>query len=274
MSGSDALVRLGLTSDRARRATAVLAAEKRSLEAAVKRTLPYLSRRKIKVSAGEPAPVIYSDALADLLAPMHVTAVDVGGARGALVVDGKAVAHGLDGVLGGTGELPELDPSGLSPAQVALAVRLARGLLEAFASVLGRLGMKLSESTEDLTGAPGGLLVACAVTIGEDETRGTILLLVPAGAVPEGALGSSKPLLPQARTAAAMAQVDVEVVAELGRVRLPLRRLAGLKVGDVVRLPLPLDTAATVRVSTSVLFRGRPTTSGPQIAVAIDARGE
>ncbi len=274
MSGSDALVRLGLSSDRARRATAVLAAERRSLESAVKRTLPYLSRRKIKVSALEPSPVIYGDALGELLAPMHVMAVDVGGARGALVVDGKAVAHGLDGVLGGSGELPELDPSGLSPAQSALAVRLARGLLEAFASVLGKLGMRLTESAEDAGGAPGGLLVACAVTIGEDETRGTILLLVPAGAVPEGALGVPKVLLAQTRTAAAMAQVDVEVVAELGRVRLPLRRLAGLRVGDVVRLPLPLDTAATVRVSTSVIFRGKPTTSGPQIAILIDARGE
>lgn len=274
MSGSDALVRLGLGSDRARRARDVLGAEKRTLEGAVKRTLPYLVRKKIRVEATPPRAVVFGDALSELVAPLHVTPVDIGGARGALVLDGRAIAHGLDGVLGGSGELPELDPSGLSPAQLALSVRLARGLLDGFAPVFAKLGIRLVPVEGDASGAAGGLLVACAVTIGEDDKLGSIVLLVPAGAVPDGQPGVAKPKELEPRTAAALAHVDVDVVAELGRVRLPLRRLANLKVGDVVRLPLPLDTVASVRVSDAVLFRGRPTTSGPQIAIAIEGRGE
>ncbi len=271
---SQALVRLSLESDRARRATAALAAEKRNLEGAVKRTLPFLVRRKIKVEAAAPRAVIFHDALAELVQPIHVTPIDINGTRGALVLDGKAVAHGLDGVLGGSGDLPELDPSGLSPAQLALAVRIARGLFDGFSGMFAKMGMRLSLLEGDAAGTPGGLLVACPVTIGEDDKVGTILLLVPAGAIPEGQPGVPKIRELQAKTAAALSNVDVDVVAELGRVRLPLQRLAGLKVGDVIRLPLPLDTMATVRVSSSVLFRGRPTTSGPQIAIAIEGRGE
>lgn len=273
-SRSDALVRLGLESDRARRAMAVLAAERRGLEGAVKRTLPYLVRKKIKVEALEPRAVIFHDALGALLAPLHVTPIDIAGTRGALVLDGKAIAHGLDGVLGGSGDLPELDPSGLSPAQLALSVRLARQLLDGFVPMFAKMGMRVGPVEGDAAGTPGGLLVACAITIGEDDKLGTICILVPAGAIPEGQPGVPKVRELQPKTAAALSNVDVDVVAELGRVRLPLHRLAGLKVGDVVKLSLPLDTVATVRVSNSVLFRGRPTTSGPQIAIAIEGRGE
>lgn len=270
---SDALVRLSLESDRARRAKAVLAAERRSLEGAVKRTLPYLVRKKIKVEATAPQAVLWSDALAALVQPMHITSIDINGTRGALVLDGRAVAHGLDGVLGGSGDLPELDPSGLSPAQLALALRLARGLYDGFASMFAKVGMRFSPVPDDASGMPGGLLVACAVTIGEEEKTGTIMVLVPAAAIPDGQPGVPKVRELQPKTAAALSNVDVDVVAELGRVRLPLSRLAGLKVGDVVRLPLPLDSVATVRVSGQALFRGRPTTSGPQIAIAIEGRG-
>lgn len=76
---SDALVRLSLESDRARRAKAVLAAERRSLEGAVKRTLPYLVRKKIKVEATAPQAVLWSDALAALVQPMHITSIDING---------------------------------------------------------------------------------------------------------------------------------------------------------------------------------------------------
>lgn len=273
-SQKDALVRLGLESDRARRAKAVLAAERRSLEGAVKRTLPYLVRKKIKVEALEPRAVIFHDALGALVAPLHVTPLDIAGTRGALVLDGKAIAHGLDGVLGGSGDLPELDPSGLSPAQLALSVRLARQLLDGFVGMFAKAGMRLGAVEDSVAGTPGGLLVACSITIGEEDKQGTICILVPAAAIPDGQPGVPKVRELQPKTAAALTNVDVDVVAELGRVRLPLSRLAGLKAGDVVRLPLPLDTVATVRVSSSVLFRGRPTTSGPQIAIAIEGRGD
>ena len=275
MSGSHTIVRLGLEGDRARRAAKALDAERRALEAAVRRTLPYLTRRKIKVEAHAPTPTHHTDAMPDLAPPVHVTRVRFGSARGALVLDGKAIAHGLDGVLGGAmGSVPELDAAGLSPAQTALAARLAAGLVEGFAAPFAELGVRLSAVPEDDPSPAGGLLVSCAVRIGEGATAGTIVVLVPAAVVAQADAAGAPAEDVQPRTAAALAQVEVDLVAELGRVRVPLARLATLREGDVLRLPIALDASARVRVSDRVVFRARPTTAGQQIAVAIERHGD
>ena len=72
------------------------------------------------------------------------------------------------------------------------------------------------------------------------------------------------------RMAAVVVEVEVDVVVELGKIKLRLSRLATLAVGDVVHLSLSLDEHAHVCAGGAVLFRGRPTTSGATIAIAID----
>lgn len=133
MSDVQGLVKLGLGGDRARRACERLAGEQRALESAVRRSLPYLARRKIPVMAEAARPALRTEVIEPMARPFYVSPLCVGnGARatGALVIDAKAVSHGLDGMLGsGRGGLPELDPAGLTPPQVALAARLARSLV-------------------------------------------------------------------------------------------------------------------------------------------------
>jgi flagellar motor switch protein FliM len=51
---------------------------------------------------------------------------------------------------------------------------------------------------------------------------------------------------------------------------LPLRAIANLKVGDVLRLGLPLDERARVSAGGAELFQGRPTASGDVVAVALE----
>lgn len=276
MSDAQALVKLGVGGERARRACERLSAEQRALEAAVRRSLPYLARRKIPVTAEPARSALRAEVMDPIARPFYVSPLCVGGgsrAVGAIVIDAKAISHGLAGMLGsGRGDPPELDPSGLSAAQTALAARLARSLVAAFDEVLSPLGAPLAIAGESGGGQGGAVLVACAVRIGEGETAGTIVLLVPAGAIATQEIAEA-PLPEGPATRAAVAEVELEVVAELGRVRLPLARIATLRVGDVVRLPLSVDAPARLHVGDRPLFFGKPTTRGSQISVEISGHG-
>jgi flagellar motor switch protein FliM len=273
MSDAQALVKLGLAGDRARRACERLAGAQRGLEAAVRRSLPYLARRKIDVSSEPARTALRADVMLPIAQPFFVGPLCVGGAArpsGALVIDAKAIAHGLDGMLGsGRGGLPTLDPAGLTGAQSALASRLARSLVAAFDEILAPLGAPLALANEAPGGHGGAVLIACTVRIGEGDTAGTIVLLVPAGAIETEDAVEEGPVDAVADTKAAVGSVDLELVAELGRVRLALTRVASLRVGDVLRLPLSVDVPARLHVGGHVLFSGTLTTRGSQIAVEI-----
>lgn len=277
MSDAQGLVKLGLGGDRARRACDRLSTEQRALEAAVRRSLPYLARRKIAVAAEAARTALRTEVMDPIARPFYVSPLCVGGgsrATGALVIDAKAVAHGLDGMLGsGRGGLPELDPAGLSPPQVALAARLARSLVAAFDEVLRPLGAPLAIAGEAPGGPGGAVLIACALRIGEGDTAGTIVLLVPAGAIETKEVAEAAPREARPETQAAVAEVELEVVAELGRVRLMLARIASLRVGDVLRLPLSVDAPARLHVGGHGLFLGTPITRGSQIAIEISGHG-
>lgn len=276
MSDANALVKLGIAGDLPRRACDRLRAEQRALEGAVRRALPYLGRRKVAVTAEPVIAALHADAMAGLARPFHVTALGVGvGGRsaGALVLDGHAIASGLDGMLGsGRGDPPVLDPAGLTPAQVALAARLARGLVAAFGDVLERVGCALSIAS-DPDAEQHGALVVCTVRLGEGESAGHIVVLLPAAAVEvDGHVDETSEKV-DPRTHAALAEVELEVVAELGRVRLPLARLASLRVGDLIRLPLSVDAPLRLHVGGRALFEGKPTVRGSQIAVEVLRHG-
>ncbi len=277
MSDAQALVKLGLGGDRARRACERLSLEQRALEAAVRRSLPYLARRKIPVTAVAARTALRSEVMDTIARPFYVSPLCVGGGvrpTGALVIDAKAIAHGLDGMLGsGRGGLPELDPVGLSAPQIALAARLARSLVAAFHEVIAPLGAPLAIAGEAPGGQGGAVLIACAVRIGEGETAGTIILLVPAGAIETQGVAEATPPDAGPATRSAIDEVELEIIAELGRVRLALTRIASLRVGDVLRLPLSVDAPTRLHVGGHGLFVGKPTAHGSQIAVEISGHG-
>lgn len=278
MSEAQALVKLGLASDRARRACEKLTTLQRPLENAIRRSLPYLARRKVTITSEPPRPALEAEVMESLKRPFHVTPLRVSGSArtsGGLALDGNAIAHGLDGMLGGGGgEVAALDPAGLTSAQSALATRLARGLVAAFSDVLGAAGTPIEISTDGgARGPQGAVLVACAIRIGDGDDAGTIVILVPAAAVAVG--GSVDVARDDADPAmhAAVVEAELEVVAELGRVRLPLSRLVSLSVGDVIRLPLAVDSMARLHVGGRALFEGKPTTRGSQIAIEVVGHG-
>lgn len=68
--------------------------------------------------------------------------------------------------------------------------------------------------------------------------------------------------------------VEIEVVAELGRVQSSLSRLMQLQIGDVLRLERSLTEQVPVVVDGRVKLRGRPGTRGDTVTLTIEEIGE
>jgi flagellar motor switch protein FliM len=73
------------------------------------------------------------------------------------------------------------------------------------------------------------------------------------------------------RLAEALQDVEVEVVAELGRVKMGLRDVLSVCVGQVIRLSTALDDPVMIRVAGIPKLTGVPVVSRGQLA--IDVRG-
>ncbi|MSP25127.1 MAG: flagellar motor switch protein FliM [Myxococcales bacterium] len=240
-------------------------------------------------------------------------AAEPGGSRAMLAVDASTIALLFEGALGGDGaDPPQLNPKGLTAPQRAFMDRIAGGIVQSLGSALARhVGLsltKLAPQTGNERSADGALvqlplhireqaLSAPASQPGgfglddfdspspaantSDEPQegaliGTILL-----AVSKTALNAARAANTQKRAegidprvAATVREVLVQVVVELGRVRMTLGKIGALRVGDTLRLDVPVNGDVDVRVENQVLFTGQPTTVGTQLAVQIVARHE
>ena len=241
------------------------------LASAIRRAVPFLARKRISVHT-EPARCIpFADLAADdsIVHASAFTARSAGASssstlRGLVLFDDVALARILDGVLGGDGDSTNAIATP-SSAQSALASRIAGSMLKALGDVLvSRLRLAV-EPTSSRDIAAGAAVVVPLMMDG----GGTIFLALPLSAISHEDSDSEPPQI-DSGIAAAMTDVELDVVAELGRVRLPLEALAQLAIGDVIRLSLPLDERARVCAGGATLFHGRPTASGHVVAVAIE----
>ena len=269
------LLRFALEGERVKRAAAIFERESPRLGVALRRAVPFLGRRGVPVTLSYARTVPVAELLEGLPRPIHVTHLvpSPGGARGAMLLDAGAIAMFLEGVLGGDGRvLPELNPAGLSAPQAALMSGLATAIVKGFSDALWpSLGVRLecrAPETEEATAEAAP--VACVLEFGA-ETVGRAILLLPkeillaTSSQPEPA--SPPPADPC--IVAVLAGVELTLVAELGRMQMKLRDLTNLKVGDTINLNVPVSGTVSVRANGRELLRGRPTTSGGQIAVKI-----
>ena len=143
MSG---LARLGITGERSRRAQENLGRASADLVLALRRVLPFLTRKRVAVIAAPARTVLFAE-LAEAIPDLAFTMPFAAGARrapGILAIDGVGAARILDGVLGGGEGEPAAGGPPLSSAQLALAGRVAEGVLRAFSEALrARLGVAL-----------------------------------------------------------------------------------------------------------------------------------
>lgn len=269
---SNPIQALSVTGGRGRAASVRIAELGVEFAIALRRGVPFLARRRIKITAAVPRCVSFADLALDR-SIVHASAFSVRsasapstGLRGLLLIEEVALGRILDGVLGGEG-VSTIGRGTLTLAENALASRVSRAMLRAFGDVL-TTRLKLTVEATPVKEIQSG--AAVLVTL-ELDGGGRVHV-----AIPLASIATDEPVVEVEKIdsgiARAMTEVELDVVAELGNVRLPLETIANLRVGDVVRLALPLDERARVRAGGVVLWSGRPTASGETVAVALERR--
>jgi flagellar motor switch protein FliM len=251
-----------------------------------RRTLPFLVKRKARLV---PDSVSIVDLGADRLVeqgPIYevILGTPGGPAWGLMTLNTDAIGVVLEGVLGG-GDSSGASGLGadLTLAQAALVGRVTRALAEGFAeAVRAEVGIELTievqhsiaRGDEREASFADGLSVDCLF----DGIAGGARIAIAIGAEAlESAARENEPPTAQAgdpRMAEAVCEVPVEVICELGSVRLGLRRVLSLQVGQVLRLDTAVDDPVSVRIGGVKKFVAVPVISRGQLAVEVRGRHE
>jgi flagellar motor switch protein FliM len=209
--------------------------------------------------------------------------------QGMLVVAPPLVGALLEVYFGGTpGRAAAAVPAReLSPLELRVLERLGTRVLQDFRTAWTPVadlecGFVRSETTPRFAtiAAPEDLLLVLEVGVAvEGGAEGSLTLCLP-----NAALDPVRPRLlapgerePEdaawtARLSAALAGTDVEVSAELGTQRLPVRAVLALRAGDVVPLGTGREGPVVVRVAGRPRFLGAPGVAGGRNAVRVTAR--
>lgn len=251
---------------------------------AARRTLPFLVRQRAKLAPGAVSLSSLTDASGEGPTFHVFLECDDGNAWGELLIDPGALALMLEGALGARNPSSSVAlGQELTLAQRALVARVARSLAEDFARAvreeaglsLAVVSMRALPSGEAVDDPPtDGLYVSCAFEGVGGQSAVIVALSAEAleAAAREHDGGEEAALGGDPRIAEAMKDVPVALVAELGRVKLNLKSVLGLKVGDVLRLTTAVDDSVTVRVGSVEKLLGAPVVSRGQLAVEVRGR--
>ncbi|HEX2874284.1 MAG TPA: FliM/FliN family flagellar motor switch protein [Polyangiaceae bacterium] len=251
-----------------------------------RKTLPFLVKRRARLV---PEPVCIVDLGAERVVergPIFEILLEAedGPAWACLSLGPEALSVMLEGALGGSEKNASSGiGADLTLAQAALVGKLARRLAQDFAdAVKSEVGISLRSTSarsipagdERDANFSDGLRAECAFEGIAGDARISIAMgaeaLESASKVQDDETEESS----DPRMAEALSEVPVEVVAELGRVRLGLRRVLSLEVGQVLRLATAVDDPVIVRVGGVEKFRGAPVISRGQVSVEIRGRHE
>jgi flagellar motor switch protein FliM len=251
-----------------------------------RKTLPFLVKRRARLV---PEPVCIVDLGAERVVergPVFEILLEAedGPAWACLSLGPEALSVMLEGALGGSEKNASSGiGADLTLAQAALVGKLARRLAQDFAdAVKSEVGITLCITTarsipagdERDANFADGLRAECAF----EGIAGDARISIAMGA--EALESASKDQSDEGEEAndprmeEAICEVPVEVVAELGRVRLGLRRVLSLEVGQVLRLATAVDDPVIVRIGGVEKFRGAPVISRGQVSVEIRGRHE
>jgi flagellar motor switch protein FliM len=251
-----------------------------------RKTLPFMVKRRARLV---PEPVCIVDLGTERVVergPVFEILLEAeeGSAWACLTLGPEALGVVLEGALGGSEKNASSGiGADLTLAQAALVSKLARRLAQDFAdAVKSEVGISLRTLSarsipagdERDAAFADGLRAVCAFEGIAGDAR--ISIAMGAEALESAAKGQDEEVEESSdpRMAEALTEVPVEVVAELGRVRLGLRRVLSLEVGQVLRLATAVDDPVIVRVAGVEKFRGAPVISRGQLSVEIRGRHE
>ncbi len=246
-----------------------------------KRSLPFLLRYRAQVTPTQVELVAGDWEPAPSEGPTFTIYLGAsGGVRGMLQLNTEAVVLVLEGALGASGSGFEMQlPPNLSGAQRAVLGRVVGTLASDFiAGVKDAAGLQLQVIGTEPPILPAsvrvGELVVCACYVEGLEFQPCFTLVCSASPLEASAraIEARRTQKGDPRMRDALDEVPVELVAELGRVTVNMRRLLGLKVGDVIRLPGSMEDPVIVRVEGEPKFRGFPKISRGQLAIEIVTR--
>lgn len=251
-----------------------------------RRTMPFLVKRRTRLVPGAVAFVDLKSDSGVVHGPIYEVLLEEPGGAGwaCLTINADALAIMLEGTLGGSGDGASSSlGAGLTVAQSALVTRIVRQLTEDFRrAVKEEVGVSLDATVSRAVATGDDREAAWSDGLGVDcvfeglASPAKIAIAMGAEAL-EAALKEREAVeasLGDPRIAEAMHDVSVEVVAELGRVSLGLKRLLTLQPGQILRLGTALDDPAVVRVGGVTKFLGSTVISRGQLAVQIRTRHE
>jgi flagellar motor switch protein FliM len=251
-----------------------------------RRSMPFLARHRGRIVA---APVQIASMAADAGNPLPTgptyavrLGTKDGNAWATITLNSDAIALTLEGALGGSsGALPvQLTAPDLTPAQRALISRVVESLALDLATAVreeARLAMTILPADSPPTAGPShdSLEVVCQVE--GLQFPASMVISASAEALEAAAREQAAPsdgAHGDPRFLEAMQEVPLEVVAELGRISLGLKKVLSFRVGDVVRLYTATDDPVSVRVGGVEKFVGMPILSRGQLAIEIRSRHE
>jgi flagellar motor switch protein FliM len=197
-------------------------------------------------------------------------ATDPGGSRAFIVFDAGAIAYLLEAALGGNLEDDNLGPvTEMTSAQKAAMSRVTDPIARLVSDAM--FGIRLRKLPGESGLPKEGEFAVVTLAIGGNKERRVMigvtrdaLASLAGGVFPTGKRSDAASKMP-----AILSGVELDLVAELGRVRRRLSQIDVLRVGDVLRLDTPVRSPVFVRIQGRPILRVRPTTSGTQLAVHV-----
>jgi flagellar motor switch/type III secretory pathway protein FliN len=270
-----------------------------------RRGLPFLAKQRARVWASEVVAHDSPELPALAVGPSFVVRLKGAGDLWAMLhLDSDTIATLSEGLLGSQPKTGEEEPNeapeesedleGGTPATPAFGDELTiaqRALIRRVALDLASEIARLARSTSklelevttsealkagvDLSVPADGLCVDCNI---DDVPRPCRLRVWLGATAVEAAIAEQSEPASNSGGAATLYQgligVPVEVVAELGRVTMPLSQLLSLESGTILRLPVASTDPVLVRVGGLPKFHAVPVISRGQVSVQIQARRE
>lgn len=245
-------------------------------------------RATVRVQAVPPEQRTYEEFVAETADPAILVAFAADPLLGSCLLDlDPAIAFPMiDRLLGGNGDGPG---GGRPVTEIELTViqRVLQTVLDNWREAWGHvsplrpriLGIETNRMFMQLV-APNEIVLAVALVCGLGRHEGRVRMCFPHALLEPllhrlasrqwAATSSEAPGARQAELRRGLADVQVPVSVEIGRVRLPLGRVAGLRPGDILPLGSP-DGPARVHVHGHPKFTGRVGSAGGCLAVRIGA---
>jgi flagellar motor switch protein FliM len=250
-----------------------------------RRSMPFLARNRARLTPGTvQIASIAGDPGDPAEGPTFSVAIGTEDSMvwASVMLNMHAVTVTLEGALGGNSSLAPTPLAGpdLTPAQRALLTRVGRSLaLDLATAIREEVGLTMvvlpPDASPPSVQRSDALQLACEIE--GLQVPASIIISASAEALEVAARehGSGGDLAQgDPRLAEAMREVPIEVIAELGRISVGLRRILSWRVGDVLRLTTATDDSVSVRLAGVEKFVGSPILSRGQLAIEIKSRHE